>query len=107
MSNLEFETKTISDKYLGVLTQEKFDKKMSDVHYLLGGVIAILAVSVVTMMLMVCGFLIDSYRFNTTVYERYVHDEETNQLLLQSNKELLEKFNISHSATTSSTTLKI
>ena len=97
MANLEIGDKSVSNTELGSVTPEQLDKKIGDVHYILVAVVAVLGVSVITMILMVGSMINDSYRFNTVVYREYAAEYrmsnqlyEVNSLLLNENKEILK-----------------
>ncbi|MDP2703848.1 MAG: hypothetical protein Q8P01_01350 [bacterium] len=75
-------------------SERLINEKLKNVNWLMAGVVIVLFVAVITMLLMVGGFLLDAWHFNSAVYRDYSGKIDTletiqksNQLLFDSNKQ--------------------
>lgn len=67
------------------------DKKFAIMTDIQTAIVMVLVVAVITMLISVTSIIIDSFRFNSTVYREYADKLEINRFLLESNKQLLEE----------------
>ena len=65
--------------------------KLDDIHKVIVAVVIVLVVAFVTLLVAVIGIILDSQRFNSTLYKEYSDKINTNEMLLKTNKELLER----------------
>ena len=65
--------------------QNEFDR----LDKIVVGIVTVLTLAFITLLITVIGMVIDSQRFNATLYKEYSNKIQTNEVLLEANRELL------------------